>query len=424
MHLTIPTLPFNLFAIILLFGGWAFGRVFTRVRLPSVIGMVVFGILAGIVLHDSAPPVLAEISPFLKSFALIVILLRAGLGIQRRTLNRAGRAAVLMAVIPCLFEGIVLYFACQWLFDFPWYICGLTACMLSAVSPAVIVPSMLELRERRIGSRNDVPTIILAGASIDDVIAITIFTIFLGFSTGANTKVVTSLALVPLSLVAGIVSGAIFGAVLIHYFKRRHQTVRATEKTLILISATILLVQIGDYLHYAALTGVMTLGFIILEKSQEIAHELSQKLAKIWVFAEIILFVLIGFSLDPAVAVSAGGRGILLITIGLTGRSIGVLAATAGSHLSWRERLFCVIAYIPKATVQAALGGVALTYGLAEGKIILAIAVLSILLTAPLGLIGIRMSAARLLGTDIEIEIEAVSTERVDDRLTSTDNGV
>ena len=404
MPMTIPTLPFNLFAIILLFGGWASGRLFARMRLPSVIGMVVFGIIAGIILRDATPAVLPEISPFLKSFALIVILLRAGLGIQRKTLHRAGTAALLMAVIPCIFEGVVLFFACQWIFGFPWYICGLTACMLSAVSPAVIVPSMLELRERRIGSRNDVPTIILAGASIDDVLAITIFTIFLGFSTGTDTQVITSLALVPISLTAGVVSGIIFGAVLIHFFKKRHQTVRATEKTLILISATILLVQIGDYLHYAALIGVMTLGFIILERSQEIARELSQKLAKIWVFAEIVLFVLIGFSLDPSIAASAGGRGILLITLGLVGRSLGVLTATAGSHLGWRERLFCVIAYIPKATVQAALGGVALSYGLAEGEVILAIAVLAILLTAPLGLIGIRLSAARLLGVDIAPE--------------------
>ena len=221
MPLTIPTLPFNLFAIILLFGGWAFGRLFARVQLPSVIGMVVFGIIAGVLLRDSTPSVLPELPPFLKSFALIVILLRAGLGIQRRTLNRAGRAALLMAVIPCLFEGVVLYFACQWLFGFPWYICGITACMLSAVSPAVIVPSMLELRERRIGSRNDVPTIILAGASVDDVIAITLFTIFLGFSTGTNAHVVTSLALVPLSLAAGIISGLIFGSVLIHFFKSK-----------------------------------------------------------------------------------------------------------------------------------------------------------------------------------------------------------
>lgn len=351
---------------------------------------------------NTIPGILWELEPFLKSFALIVILLRAGLGISRKTLKKAGKTAILMAFIPCLFEGIVLTIAFHFFFNFAWSIAGLTAFMLSAVSPAVIVPSMLDLKDKGIGRKNEVPTIILAGASVDDVFAITIFTIFLSLSTGREASILRSFLFIPVSITAGIISGLILGAVLLLIFRKTHSNMRATEKLLILLAAAVLLVQVGDWLQIAALIGVMTLGFVILERSQPIAQELSLKLSKIWIFAEIILFVLIGLSVDPAVAASAGLKGVGVVSIGLIFRGLGVLAATIGSGLSFREKLFCVIAYIPKATVQAALGSVALAYGLPEGNMILALAVLAIIFTAPLGLIGIRLTAHRLLGVEID----------------------
>jgi solute carrier family 9B (sodium/hydrogen exchanger), member 1/2 len=404
------TLQINLIFVIILAGGWLSGRLFSLLRLPAILGMVVFGILCSVFLTSLTPDLLWELAPFLKSFALIVILLRAGLGISKATLKKVGRTALLMSFVPCIVEGAALTVLFHIFFGFAWPVSGLTAFMLAAVSPAVIVPSMLDLKERGRGKKNEVPTIILAGASIDDVFAITIFSVFLGLARGspdsdaahanAGSPVLDALVSVPLSIAAGILSGLVLGFLLAMLFKRHHDSIRATEKALILLVAGTLLVQVGDSLHFAALLGIMTAGFVILERQEKAAHELASKLGKIWVFAEILLFVLIGYSLDIHIALEAGLKGLAVIALGLVFRSLGVLAATAFSGLTTKERLFCMIAYLPKATVQAALGGVALSYGIAEGSTILAIAVVAILFTAPLGLLGIRFFSHRLLDTD------------------------
>jgi hypothetical protein len=255
----------------------------------------------------------------------------------------------------------------------------------------------LHLKEQGRGKNNEVPTIIIAGASIDDVFAITLFSVFLSLAAGGQSSVLQSVISVPVSILAGIVSGIILGFILSFLFSKKYTSIRATEKALILLICGTLLVQVGDSFHFASLLGLMTCGFIILEKHEHIAHELSQKLSKIWIFAEIILFVLIGFSLDIETAGQAGLKGLLAVSAGLVFRSLGVILATAFSKLTFKERLFCVIAYLPKATVQAALGGVALSAGLPEGNTILAIAVVAILFTAPLGLLGISFFGKRLL---------------------------
>ncbi len=390
-------MPLNLVVVLILFGGWLFGKAFFRLGLPSVLGMVIWGICIGLLWRKQIPPILFELEPFLKSFALIVILLRAGLGINKSTLGRAGLTAILISFIPCIIEGGVLTVLFHYIFDFEWTIGGLTGFMLAAVSPAVIVPSMLELKDKGYGRENEVPTIILAGASVDDVFAITVFTVFLQAATTGDIQTTQLLLRIPASLLLGIIPGIIAGFAVLWWFRKKHADIRATEKALILVMIAVVLVQIGDWVHSAALLGVMTIGFILLEKEEKIAHELSLKLSKVWVFAEIILFVLIGMSVDPGVAWNAGLKGLLVISTGLLFRSAGVFLATAWSHLSLKERLFCVIAYLPKATVQAALGGVALAYGIDGGEIILALAVLSIIFTAPLGLIGIKLTGATLL---------------------------
>lgn len=394
------TLQINLVFAIILAGGWLSGRLFSFLKLPAILGMVVFGIICSLTLTASTPPLLWDMAPFLKSFALIVILLRAGLGISKVTLKKVGLTAILMAALPCLMEGSALTVLFRLTFGFSWAQAGLTAFMLAAVSPAVIVPAMLELKNGGRGRKNEVPTIILAGASIDDVFAITIFSVFLGLAQGTDTNIAAAIVSVPVSVGLGILAGIILGYVLSLVFRKHYATIRATEKALILIVCSTLLVQTGDLLHFAALLGIMTAGFILLERHEKAAHELASKLGKIWVFAEIILFVLIGYSLDVRIALDAGLKGLAVIACGLVFRSIGVLAATAFSKLTAKERLFCVVAYIPKATVQAALGGVALSYGIENGGTILALAVLAILFTAPLGLIGIRFFAPRLLGSD------------------------
>lgn len=392
-------MPLNIVVVLILLGGWLFGRLFSRIGLPSVLGMVVWGLCIGAFWKDLLPPILFEVEPFLKSFALIVILLRAGLGINKSTLTQTGTTAILISFLPCIIEGSVLTFLAHVVFDFDWMVAGLTGFMLAAVSPAVIVPSMLHLKDRGIGNKNQVPTIVLAGASVDDVFAITIFTVFLHMATTGDVNAGKVLLSIPLSLLLGIVPGIIIGSAILWFFRKRYADIRATEKTLLLIMVAVVLVQIGDWVHSAALLGVMTIGFILLEKEEHIAHELSQKLSKVWVVAEIILFVMIGISVDLKVAWGAGLSGLLVISTGLVFRSLGVYLATLWSELSLKERFFCMVAYLPKATVQAALGGVALAHGIKQGDTILAIAVLSILFTAPLGLIGINITGKRFLSS-------------------------
>lgn len=386
-------------------GGWLLGSLFRAIRLPAVLGMTAFGILLtasltqlrGSDAQNLWPAGFWETVPFIKSLALVIILLRAGLGISRSDLRKAGLAAALMAFLPCLFEGVTLMMVLANLFGFSWQVAGLTAFMLAAVSPAVVVPSMLDLKSRGLGHRHGVITAILAGASVDDVFAITAFTVFLGLATSSGADPVGALAHIPLVLLGGVALGGVFGWFLAWWFRAQHEAIRATEKTILLLSASVFLVQVGHWMHLAALLGVMTAGFVLLEKAETQAHELSSKLGKVWVAAQIALFVIIGMSMDISVALDAGPKALLALALGLAARSLGVVLATAPSQMTRGERLFCVIAYWPKATVQAALGGVALAAGIEEGALILAIAVLSIIVTAPLGLVGINLSAERLL---------------------------
>lgn len=363
--------------------------------------MTIWGIIIALIAGGRLPPVLNELSPFLKSLALIIILLRAGLGISRRTLNKVGLPALLMSFVPCLLEGSTLMVLFHYISGFSWEIAGLTGFLLAAVSPAVVVPSMLNLKEEGYGRKNDVPTIILAGASLDDVMAITLFSIFLKLSQGRSPEILHSLLSVPLSLLGGIIPGILIGFFLVRIFNHSKQS-EETEKALLLLGFSLLLLQVGEIIHTAALLGIMCMGFILLEKSDTVAKDLASKMNKAWVFAEIILFVLIGLSVDVRVAWKAGLSGILIISLGLVMRSLGVWIATMPSNLSKKERVFCMLAYIPKATVQAAMGSVPLAAGVLHGDLILAYAVLSILYTAPLGLFAIRFWGRKLLNTDPE----------------------
>lgn len=404
--MTFESLFFAIFA-----GGWLASRLFDRLRLPGVMGMVLFGIGLAVMFGQVAdhgtlgvstvsiwPEGFTQIVPFIKSLALIIILLRAGLGIRRAELKAAGMTAALMAFIPCLLEGSVLMGAFMLVFGFSWPIAGLAGFLLAAVSPAVVVPYMLDLKARNLGRRNGVIAAILTGASADDVLAITLFTVFLGMSTSeAGGSPLVRVAFLPWSIVGGLGLGVAVGFGLAWWFRRHHRVIRATEQALLLVASAVFLVRVGDHLHVAALLGVMAVGFIVLERAEAQAHELAAKLEKVWILAQIALFVIIGMFLDVRVAVGAGSKALLVIIIGLIARSSGVLLATWPSSMTLRERLFCVIAYTPKATVQAALGGVALSVGLPEGEVILAVAVLAILVTAPLGVLGIRWGSKRLL---------------------------
>lgn len=395
-------------AILILLGGWLAGRLFKACKLPPIMGMVLYGVVLSSTLKDVYP---LNSAPFLKSMALIIILVRAGLGISKATLQKIGFRAILLSVVPCLFEATSLILLAHYGFGYAWAIAGMTAFMLSAVSPAVIVPSMLAMKVKGMGKKNEVPTLILAGASVDDVIAITCFSLFLSLAIGtentssieqsieamSNFFIFWQIFSIILSIAGGIIGGILCGFALVWFFKCTKLKINTTEATLVLVMMSVLLVQIGGMLHIAALLGVMTVGFVLLEKAEELAHKVAKKLSHIWIIAEIILFVLIGMAVDIPTALQAGLKGLMLIAVGLTARSIGVVFSLAGSQLNWRERLFCVIAYLPKATVQAALGSIALENGLAEGNEILSFAVLAIIVTAPLGLLGINISGKYLL---------------------------
>ncbi|MCF6464397.1 cation:proton antiporter [Clostridium sp. Cult2] len=385
-------------AVILLLGLPA-KRIFEKLRMPGLLGMLILGVLIGPhglnLLNDD----MLRISADLRSIALIIILLRAGLGINKDDLKKVGTTALKISCIPGLIEGLFIALASVNFLDFTFAQGGILGFIIAAVSPAVVVPSMLKLMENNIGTKKGIPTLILAGASIDDVFAITIFSAFLGLYSGSHINIGIQLLNVPISILLGIMAGIIIGFLLIRIFKTYH--IRDTKKVLLILGFSILLNELEGVLktnlQVASLLGVMTIGFVIIEKLPNVGKRLSNKFNKIWVLAEILLFVLVGAQVDVNVALEAGGVGILIILIGLIGRSIGVIISLLGTDYNWKERLFCVIAYIPKATVQAAIGAVPLSLGVESGDTILAIAVLSILITAPLGAIGIQYSSERLL---------------------------
>lgn len=385
-------------AIVVLLGLGA-NKLFEKISLPGLLGMLMVGVIIGPYGMNILQQDLINISADLRKIALIIILLRAGLGINKKDLKRVGTTALKMSCIPGLIEGFFIAFASVKLLDFTFIQGGILGFVIAAVSPAVIVPSMLKLMENNWGTKKGIPTLILAGASIDDVFAITIFSGFLGLYSGSNMNIGMQILNIPISILLGIISGIVIGIILVKIFQKYH--IRDTKKVLLIIGLSIFLTELENTLktkiEIASLLGVMTMGFIIVEKIPHVGKRLGVKFNKIWVFAEILLFVLVGAQVNVYIAIKAGKVGLIIILIGLVGRSIGVIISTLGTDLNWNERLFCVISYIPKATVQAAIGSVPLSLGVASGDIILAIAVLSIIITAPLGAIGINLTAERLL---------------------------
>ncbi|MBN2641295.1 MAG: cation:proton antiporter [Victivallales bacterium] len=380
-----------------------------KIKLPGLLGMLLAGVLLGPSCLGLICPDLMHISAELRNAALIVILIRAGLGISRKTLNKVGASALRMSCIPGLVEGGVVLVVAHFLLNLPWLEAGMLGFIIAAVSPAVVVPQMLDLKERCLGGNKDVPTLVLAGASLDDVFAITVFYVFLNLGTGQKDKIALELLKVPVSIVSGIVIGALIGFALLYMFKKVHM--RDTRKLIVFMIAAILFhgLEHDLKLWVASLLGIMTIGFVMLERNDDLAKRMAQKFNKVWVLAEILLFVLIGAQVDISVVGHAGLIGLVIIAAGLSGRSLGVFVALIGSGLNRREKLFCVFAYFPKATVQAAIGAIPLSAGIASGNLILAIAVLSIIVTAPLGAILIRTTGEKLLDKDGEDDAEVTS---------------
>ena len=385
-------------AIVIILGLLA-NAIFTKIKLPGLLGMIIIGILVGPYGFNLLSEEILKVSADFRKIALIIILLRAGFGISKEDLKKVGAPAIRLSCIPGLFEGFAIAYSSMKIFGFNFIQGGILGFIIAAVSPAVIVPSMLDFMEKGLGERKGIPTLILAGASIDDVFAITIFSTFLGIYNGSQVNIGIRMLSIPISIILGMSVGVIIGIFLVKLFKK--YSIRDTKKVLYIIGAGIFLTALEDLIkskiEIAGLLGVMTIGFIILESIPHTGKRIGVKLNKIWVFAEILLFVLVGAEVNVGLALNAGTKGILLIGIGLVASSIGVSLSLLNTNLNMKERLFCIIAYIPKATVQAAIGAIPLSLGVESGDLILSIAVLSIVLTAPIGAIGIGLSGEKLL---------------------------
>lgn len=366
-----------------------------RLRLPGLLGMIGLGLLLGPYGLDLLDPALLQNASDIRMLALVVILLRAGLGLEKPLLQSVGVTALKMSAFPCLLEGFVVMIAAHWLLGLTLAEAGMLGFILAAVTPAVIVPAMLELKEQGLGMQHGVPVIVLAGASMDDVFAITLFSVFVGLATRAGQPLLGQLLQIPVQIVGGVTIGGLIGWGLSALLLR--MPLVPLEQLELVFAGALGAFLIGEALQVAGLLGVMVVGFVLLERAKQQAVVLERALGRVWFFAQLFLFVLIGAEVDLAVIWQAGLLGGVVIGVGLLGRTLGVLLALHGLGLSSKERLFAAIAYLPKATVQAAIGGIPLALGVASGDTILAVAVLSIIITAPLGAVAIQATAPRLL---------------------------
>jgi len=374
------------------------GSLFRKIKLPPLIGMLLVGIVLSPHILNLISPGILNISSDLRQLALIIILTRAGLSLKIDDLRKVGRPAILLCFLPATFE-IVGYIA------FAPLVLGLSiqesalmGAVMSAVSPAVVVPRMLKLKEEGYGTNKSIPQMITAGASCDDVFVIVLFTALLT-TVGIGGFDFNVIWRIPVSIVLGIIFGVFGGYVFSVFFKRFK--VRDTVKIIILLSISFLFVAlenlIKEYVPFSGLLAIISLGIMFNMKSEERASRLSFRYEKLWVFAEIILFVLVGAEVDVSYVLSDGGCVITVLLCALVFRIIGVFVCLIKTALNFKERLFCAIAYIPKATVQAAIGAIPLSAGLACGQPILTCAVLAILITAPLGAIATDLSYKKLL---------------------------
>ncbi len=384
-------------ALIMLIG-MASGYICRRLKLPGLLGMIITGIILGPYVLDLIDPSILNISADLRKIALIIILTRAGLTLDINDLKRVGRPAILMCFVPATFELAGMLLLAPRILGISLLEAAIMGAVVAAVSPAVVVPKMIKLIDEGYGTKKSIPQLILAGASVDDVYVIVLFSTFTGLAKGDRVSAMSFIN-IPVSVVLGIALGIASGWILAGYFKKVH--VRDTIKVIIVLSISFILVSAENALNtpitFSALIAVMFMGIALSRYRNEVAVRLSGKFNKLWVGAEVVLFVLVGASVDIGYALSAGAGAVILIFGVLIFRLAGVFVCLLGTNLNMKERLFCMLAYTPKATVQAAIGSVPLAMGLSCGSIVLTVAVLAILITAPLGAFVIDLTYKRLL---------------------------
>lgn len=384
-------------ALILILG-MSMGYICIKLKLPSLLGMLATGILLGPYALNLIDASLLNISSQLRRIALIIILTRAGFGLDLSGLKKLGRPAILMCFVPASFEILAFILLAPKLMGLTLIESAIMGAVLGAVSPAVVVPRMVKLMEEGYGVNQGIPQLILAGASVDDVYVIVLFSTFLGLAQGENASLVKFVN-IPISILLGIAIGLALGYLLAKFFVKLH--IRDTAKVLIILSISFLLVSaedaISSAISFSALISIMFIGIGIKNNNPILAQRLSAKYGKLWVAAEVFLFVLVGAAVNIGYLANVGLNALLMIALALVFRMCGVYICLLSSHLTREERLFTMLAYIPKATVQAAIGGIPLAMGLACGDTVLTVAVLAIVLTAPLGAFAIDASYKALL---------------------------
>ena len=384
--------------------GLAMGAICGYLKLPRIIGMLVTGIVLGPYVLDLLDPSILSISADLRKMALIIILLKAGLSLNLEDLKKVGRPAVMMSFVPASFEILGYILCAPAILGISRVDAAVMGAVLGAVSPAVVVPRMVKLIETKYGTGKAIPQMILAGASCDDIFVIVLFTIFLGMAQGDKADVKSFLN-IPVSIVLGVALGAVVGYLLYLFFEtayaKKHY-VRNSMKVIIVLGVSFLLIAIEGWLEgkiaISGLLAVVSMACVLKMKSTAfVSKRLSEKFGKLWLAAEVILFVLVGAAVDIRYTLEAGAAAIFMILVALIFRACGVFLCMVKTNLNAKERLFCVLAYLPKATVQAAIGSVPLAAGLGCGKIILSVAVMAIIITAPFGAFGMDMSYKKLL---------------------------
>ena len=387
--------------------GLAMGSICQRLKLPRIIGMLITGIVLGPFILNLLDPSLLSISADLRKMALIIILLKAGLSLTLSDLKKVGRPAILLSFIPAIFELVGYVLFAPLILGITRIEAAIMGAVLSAVSPAVVVPRRVHLIENKYGTKKAIPQMIMAGSSCDDIFVIVLFTTFLSMAKGGNVQVIDFLN-IPVSIILGIILGAVVGYLLYLFFETTYahkQCIRNSLKVIIILGVSFLLITIETWTEgtvaISGLLAVVSMACVLKMKSPVfVSNRLSDKFGKLWLASEVILFVLVGVAVDIRYTLTAGLAAVLMILIALFFRSCGVLLCTLKTTLTWQERIFCVIAYLPKATVQAAIGSVPLAIGLACGKIVLSVAVMAILITAPIGAWGIDSTYKKLLERD------------------------
>ncbi len=374
------------------------GNLFRKIKLPPLIGMLLIGIVLGPYVLNLISPNILNISSDLRQLALIIILTRAGLSLKLNDLKKVGRPAILLCFLPATFEIIGYIVFAPLILNLSIQESALMGAVMGAVSPAVVVPRMIQLKEKGYGTNKNIPQMIIAGASCDDVFVIVLFTALLTTVNGGNFNL-NILWQIPVSIVLGVILGVFCGWLFSLFFK--HFKIRDTIKIIILLSISFLLVAlenlIKEYVPFSGLLAIISMGIMFNMKSEEKAKKLLVKYEKLWVVAEIMLFVLVGAEVNISYSFSNVGSIIIILFCALMFRIIGVFICLIKTPLTFKERLFCAIAYIPKATVQAAIGAIPLSLGLECGPVILTCAVLAILITAPLGAIATDLTYKKLL---------------------------